>query len=59
MVVKQERKGYGFDLSKEMPAVVVNVSHGSAAERAGIAPGDKLVKVYSVILTKYLYICIN
>ena len=57
MVLKQDRDGsYGFSLSKEEP-VVTQVNTGSSAERAGLSPGDRLVKVripVCVINTKRL-----
>ena len=48
MVLKQDRDGYyGFSLSKEAP-VVTQVSTGGSAERAGVNPGDRLVKVHII-----------
>ena len=45
MVVKRDKEGFGFTLSKEMPVFVDNVSHGSSADRAGILSGDRIIKV--------------
>ena len=51
MVVKQDPNGYGFNLSKEMPVFVMHVNHGSSAERAGITPGDRIMKVTGFIIS--------
>ena len=45
MVVKRDKEGFGFTLSKEMPVFVDNVSHGSSADRAGFLFGDRIIKV--------------
>ena len=45
MIVKQEKTGFGFTLSSDMPVFVNKVFNGSSAHRAGILEGDRIMKV--------------
>ena len=45
MIVKREKAGFGFTLSKEMPVFVDKVFSDSSAYRAGILEGDRIMKV--------------
>ena len=44
MVVKRE-DGFGFTLTQEMPVFVDKVFNGSSAQKAGIHPKDRIIKV--------------
>ena len=54
VVLKHGRDGYGFDLSKETPVFVLHVNPSSSAEKAGINPGDRLMKVHVHMYCKFL-----
>ena len=45
VVVKRDQDGFGFTLSQQMPVFVDKIFEGSSAQRAGILPGDRIIKV--------------
>ena len=45
MIVKREDNGFGFTLTQEMPVFVDKVFNSSSAQKAGIQPKDRIVKV--------------
>lgn len=45
VIVKREENGFGFTLTQEMPVFVDKVFNGSSAQKAGIHPKDRIIKV--------------
>ena len=43
--MRREENGFGFTLTQEMPVFVDKVFNSSSAQKAGIQPKDRIVKV--------------
>ena len=63
MIVRREDNGFGFTLTQEMPVFVDKVFNGSSAQKAGIHPKDRIIKVryhyihYTCIVIIYYMLC--
>lgn len=45
LIIQKDERGFGFKVSGSNPVEVAFVTEGGAADRAGVRPGDKIVKV--------------
>ncbi|KAL7288905.1 hypothetical protein TKK_0016873 [Trichogramma kaykai] len=52
LVVYKDEAGYGMKVSGDNPVYVQSVKEGGAAARAGLSPGDKIIKVNGVNVTQ-------
>ncbi|CAG2115540.1 unnamed protein product [Medioppia subpectinata] len=52
VIIQKDENGYGLRVSGESPVYVDSVREGGAAWRAGVRPGDEIIKVSGTLVTR-------
>ncbi|XP_054156470.1 rho guanine nucleotide exchange factor 12-like [Oppia nitens] len=52
VIIQKDERGYGLRVSGESPVFVESVKEGGAAWRAGVRPGDEIIKVSGTLVTR-------